>query len=736
MPKLFQPPFPAKFLIPAILSCFLALPRTTEAVQPLPDNWPVSPADVDTSGFALILGGGGARGIAHIGVIEVLEELGMRPSLIVGTSMGSVVGSLYASGLSSTELKQLALSQDLLEIVIDLDSPVAHLQGGWWDPAPHQLCLQINQWPPNLGTGFVRGQSFESMVGSSTGNALFVANSDFDYLPIPFRCLSTDLVNSSLVVHEKGFLARAVRASSTIPLVFYPVEMEGKQLLDGGLLDNVPVQVARRLGFSRAVLVDVSNTHLKDKEEPKDLYEMLIRVSELQTLFPNNYQVGENDVLLKMPLGQYRGMNMAAAPEILAVGYKTALQHKKELMALRDACGPIVSMGPPETPNVGPITIESIEVQGLKRLHGDRVLDRLRMHSGDHLDIDSAWQKAEWLAQDGSFHNIGLEFKPISPNTAKVIVHVREETKPRLELGASFITDDGPAIMARLRFDNLLGRGGSNLLSYRFSDRQSRLDALLEQPLNGPDWVSLRARFLWQRERPGIYNSGVQEDRFVFRRIQASLDLVVRALDFGWSLYLGGDAGQTNSYLESRQISGQGTKPLRSVHISLESHGRDLPVSRSYQGMRLRHTRSFAEENDEPKWWRTDLGLVLPVHGLGAWKPIFATGAVLSSENIPVIHQGRAGGPRGWIGLHQQEIIAPQIAWSRIALQRLISAQVYVEIAGSVGWQGETSLSGVQPLWGAGLELGANSFIGPLRIGYAVTDLHPGYVYLQVGHEF
>jgi len=715
---------------------FTVLPPTAVAVQPLPPTWPETPANVDTSGFALILGGGGARGIAHIGVLEVLEELGLRPSLIVGTSMGSVVGSLYASGVSLSALKELALGPNLLDLFLEVESPPAQLQGGWWGPAPHQLSLQISRWPPLPNPGLSRGQGFESLVGKHTGDALFLADNDFDHLPIPFRCVSTDLLNSSLVIHDNGSLPRAVKASSTIPMISYPVDFEGRQLVDGGFLDNLPVQVARRLGFERAILVDVSNVHLPDKEQPTDLYQMWVRMAELQTFFPNQYDVGDNDVLLKIPLAAYRGMNMKAASEILAIGFETAWQHRGQLLDLRDACGPVVDDPPPLAPQVGPITLKSIEVKGLQRMSSGRVLNRLQIHPGDRLDIATAWRKATWLSRESSFQTIGFQFIPVASDTADVIVHIQEETRPRLELAASVLTDDGVAIMARLRHDNMFGRGGSQLLSYRYSYREARLDALLDQSINGPGWLSLRAGFLWQRELPGLYDHGVEVDRYAMRRTRFSLDLALRSFRYHWSLYLGGDLGQTNSYLESRAFPGTGNQPLRTFHLSLESHGRDLPVSHHTRGARLRYTRSPGHAGDEPDWWRTDLGWVLPISGLGDWEPIWAAGAVISSDDIPVVHQGRAGGPRGWVGLRRQEIIAPQIAWSRAALQYRLSGGIYLEIAGAVGWYGQKNLSAARPLWGGGMEAGMESLVGPLRLGYAIAEQRPGYVYVQVGHEF
>jgi len=718
-----------------VIASLLSAPRSARAVQPLPPDWPPSPAHVDTSGFALILGGGGARGLAHISVIQVLEELGMRPSLIVGTSMGSVVGAMYASGMSSDEMETLALGQDWLRLFVDVETPQADMQGGWWGWPPHQLSLQVDQWPPLPDTGFTHGQGFESLVGTFTADALFHADNDFDRLPIPYRCVSTDLLQYSLVVHDHGSLPRAVKASSTIPMIFHPVELDGRQLVDGGFLDNLPVQVARRLGFDRAVLVDVSNVHLPDKEEPSDIYQMWIRVAELHTYFPNQYTVGEGDVLLRMPLSPYRSMSLEAAGEILTIGRETARHQRDELLALRAACG-TAAIVPPTADPVGPVTLRHFDIRGLQRMDEQRVLARLRLQPGDRLELAEVWRRADWLTREGRFQTIGLEFEPVATDTADVVIHVRETTRPQLELGAHLITDDSVAIMGRLRGDNLLGRGGSNLLSYRYSTRESRLDALLDQPIDGAGLANVRARFLWQRERPAVYDNGVKVDRYAFRRTTVGLDLVGRSFQYGWSLYLGMDVGETDSYLESRQFPGTGTQPYQAFRLSLESHGRDLPVPRDLRGVRLGYVHSFGDSGNEPEWWRADLGVVLPLRPFGSWRPVWALGAVASSATIPVVHQGRAGGPRGWVGLRDQEIIAPQIAWTRAALQYLLGSEAHIELAGAAGWSGQEDLSGSSTIWGGGVEAGMGSPIGPLRLGYALAVQRKGYVYLQIGHAF
>ncbi|MCP4291144.1 MAG: patatin-like phospholipase family protein [bacterium] len=709
---------------------------TSQAVQPLPLDWPLRPANVDTSGFALVLGGGGARGIAHIAILEVLEELNMRPSLIVGTSMGSVVGSLYASGTSTSELRALAVDPDLRHLLVEVKTPLADMQGHWWGQSPHQLSLQISQWPPIPDTGFTYGQGFESLIGTKTADALFKADNNFDHLPIPFRCTSTNLLQYSLVIHDEGPLPLAVKASSTIPLVFMPVELDGRLLVDGGFMDNLPVQVAHRLGFKRVVMVDVSNVHLPDKKVPENLYEMWIKVAELYTVFPNDFKVGENDVLLQVPLEPYRSMSLDSSQEILNVGRQTALQQREQLLALRDACGPAALGSPPQKVASANVTFRNIEVVGLLRMSEDRLLNRLQMHEGDTQSLRQPWEKAAWLTKEGSFHSIGFEYIPVSNDTTDVIIHARDETEPRLELAASIVTDEGAAGLARLRFENMLGRAGTSLVSFQYSDRLTRAKAMVTQSLNGAGWLGLNTAFQWQREKPGLYENGHEIDNYVFRHTQFTIDLVLRSFRYNWSLYAGANAGQSNAYLESRSIAGTGTQPVQTWHLNLESHGRDLPVARHRQGVKIRFLKSFGDTGNSPAWWRGEVGFVQPWERWKSWRPVLAAGAVFSSDDIPVIHQGRAGGPRGWAGLHKDEIIAPQLAWSRLALQYLFSGAIHLEVAGSAGWHGQEKLTESKPLFGGSIEMGAESLLGPVRLGYSLAQQRVGFVYVQIGSRF
>jgi NTE family protein len=177
--------------------------------------------------LGLALGGGAARGFAHVGVIAVLEEAGLKPQLIVGTSAGSLVAALYASGKTSAQLQQTALNIEE---------------------------FAITDWMlPIFGRGMFRGDALAKYVNE------LVAGRLMENMVIPLGIVATDLGNGSAVLFQKGDTGTAVRASSAVPAVFQPVKINGRDYVDGGLVSPVPVRFARQMGADLVIAVDISN---------------------------------------------------------------------------------------------------------------------------------------------------------------------------------------------------------------------------------------------------------------------------------------------------------------------------------------------------------------------------------------------------------------------------------------------------------------------------------------------
>lgn len=204
---------------------------------------------------ALVLAGGGAKGYAHIGVLRTMDRLGIHPDLVVGTSIGAIVGALYASGLSAATIDSLTRTLPF----VAASRPAMLRAPHAWGPLLPLLLLEQRQ----QGFRLVSGGSWEFETNALLNRLLLrgnlLARGDFDRLPIPFRAVATDLRTRKAVVFAKGDLAQAVRASIALPLVFSPEEIEGRVLADGGLSANVPIAAARAAGARRLIVVDLKD---------------------------------------------------------------------------------------------------------------------------------------------------------------------------------------------------------------------------------------------------------------------------------------------------------------------------------------------------------------------------------------------------------------------------------------------------------------------------------------------
>ncbi len=237
-----------------------ATPAPPPAASPLP---PVALKPPKPPRIGLALGGGAARGFAHIGVIQVLEEAGIRPDLVVGTSAGSLVAALYAAGRTGAELARVALAMDESAIT------------DWSFP----------------GRGMIRGDALARYVRDQTGGRTI------EQLPLPLGIVATDLDSGSAVLFQRGDIGLAVRASSAVPAVFQPVAIGGREYVDGGLVSPVPVRFARQMGAELVIAVDISSP--PDGNATGDPFKMLLQTFAIMAKSINTLELKDADLVLR-----------------------------------------------------------------------------------------------------------------------------------------------------------------------------------------------------------------------------------------------------------------------------------------------------------------------------------------------------------------------------------------------------------------------------------------------------
>ena len=217
--------------------------------------------------IGLVLGGGGAKGAAEVGVLKYIEQAGIPIDFIAGTSIGSIVGGLYACGYRSQQLDSMFRSQEWNSLLTDRNmdfssKPIKKKDGTTYFfgyPIYHKTSLKDKS-----AIGFVKGEKILHLLDSLTNHPDSIS---FDSLPIPFRCVATDYINRRKVVLKSGYLGKSMRASMAIPGAYKPVEIDGAELLDGGLVDNLPVDVVLDMGADIVIAIDLTqNKHEGEKE--------------------------------------------------------------------------------------------------------------------------------------------------------------------------------------------------------------------------------------------------------------------------------------------------------------------------------------------------------------------------------------------------------------------------------------------------------------------------------------
>jgi len=254
--------------------------------------------------FALVLGGGAARGFAHIGVIQVLEEAGIKPNMVVGTSAGSVVAAIYASGKTGAQLQRIADSMDQSALTD-------------WN-------LSI------LKRGMMRGEALERFIKLETG----VKN--IEQLPLPLGIVATDLQTGEGILFQKGDVATAVHASSAVPSVFEPVKIGSREYVDGGLVSPVPVRFAKKMGADIILAVDISSTPEGNKSD--DMLKILLQTFNIMSKSINTFELPQADLVIKPALLGVSSIEFANRQQNIDAGrvaMKNALPKLKALLNVR-----------------------------------------------------------------------------------------------------------------------------------------------------------------------------------------------------------------------------------------------------------------------------------------------------------------------------------------------------------------------------------------------------------------
>lgn len=281
--------------------------------------------------IGLVLSGGGAKGLAHIGVLKVIDSLGIKIDYISGTSMGAVVGGLYASGYTAQELDSIFSSIDVDALLQDYTPRESKSFYEKRNDEIYALTLPFNNFKLGLPSGLSKGLYNFNLISRLTQHVSHIR--DFEKLPIPFLCIATDIESGEQVLLNSGVLAQAIIASGAIPTLYNPVEINGRLLIDGGVVNNYPIEELKSRGIDFIIGVDVQEG-LKTRDQLKDVTAVLSQINNFSMIEKMDIKRNQTSIYIKPDTKGYSVVSFNEGKEIIKKGNEKAIEFLNQLIAL------------------------------------------------------------------------------------------------------------------------------------------------------------------------------------------------------------------------------------------------------------------------------------------------------------------------------------------------------------------------------------------------------------------
>ncbi|NWD67856.1 patatin-like phospholipase family protein [Pseudomonas gingeri] len=726
-----------------LLSCLLLclLPLALQAAEPPRPK------------IGLVLSGGAARGLAHIGVLKALEEQGIRIDAIAGTSMGAVIGGLYASGYKIDELEKLALGIDWRQALSDAppreDIPFRRKQDDRDFLVKQQLSFH-DDGSLGLPLGVIQGQNLamllESMLAHASGTR------DFDKLPIPFRAVATDIANGEKVVFRRGHLPQVVRASMSIPAVFAPVELDGRLLVDGGMTDNIPLDVVREMGVDIAIVVDIG-TPLRSRKQLATVVDVLNQSITLMTRRNSEEQLAtlhRNDILIQPALASYGSTDFGRAEEIIDAGYRATRILDARLAALRPPPNPdaeLVAARAPEqrTPVINAIKIENdskvseavIRYYIRQPLGEPLDLERLRIDMGTLYGLDYFEQVQYRVARKGQEHTLVISARGKRSGT--------DYLRLGLNLSDDMRGNSAFNIGASYRVNGINSLGGEWLSRAQIGDQQD-LYSEFYQPLDTGSryFVAPYVNLQTQNVDATLDNDPIAQYRL--ERYGFGLNIGRQIANNGEIRFGIGEAwGKADVKIGDRSLPrvsfSEGFYALKYSFDSLDNVY--FPHTGENINLTLREFDPSLGSTQRYRQWEFTLDKALS-QGPNTWILGGRYGRTLDDAEV-VTSSFLLGGARQLSGFRQDSIAGQNISLMRAVYYRRLTPRAYLPLDFPLylgaslergrAWNNDDAFD-TGYINAASVFLGFDTPLGPLNFSYGINDDNQKALYLNLGQTF
>ncbi len=697
----------------------------------------------------LVLAGGGAKGGAHVGVLKVLEELRVPIDCIAGTSMGALVGAGYASGIPAAELEGFVTGIDWKSVVGGLGQrdlqPIEQKRAGV--TYSNNIEVGIKDGSLLLPGGLVNTSGIEDLLRS------YVARSrmqpDFDRLPIPYRAVATDMITGTMVVIDSGDIATAMRASMAIPGAFAPVVTDKHILSDGGMVRNIPVDVARDLCADVVIVVNLVEPVVRP-EKLQTATQLLGRSTDVMIQANEELQLQTltgRDIRIDVPMGDIGTADFERVPDTIPLGEAAA-------RAMTDQLSALAVPGPSYLAWRNSVTsgqeidarLADVSYEGLRHVNPEFLAQRSRISAGDTVDTAAISAEAQRMSVLQDFESV--EYRLDGDPKQPTLVWLPKEKRwgpdyLKLDLGmyASEGGDLAFAIYAKhtRTWVNSLGAEWRNEIQLGY---ESQVATSLYQPLTVSQKFFVEPRAAWSRTLEDVFFDGERVASYQFNNIGAGIDLGAN---------LGNQTQARVGYLYTRRdvevdtgspLLPEDTSDDAGVALSLTFDSRDTPFNAT-RGMAfaLEYLQSDESLGASRDWERLEagLGIAVPLRKDVVWFT-FAGGSDLGSS-LPEDRNFMIGGPGSFPGYELGEIRSDEYwtasgsyLWQIKEIMSIRGQALYAGVRLQAGEMFDRlDLVDDGTVYGGSIYLTGRTQVGPLTLGVGATSTDSWSLWVAVG---
>ena len=415
----------------------------------------------------LALSGGAAHGLAHIGVLQYMEEVGIHVDYITGTSMGAIIGALYALGYDAASCGAVAADTQWDEVLSTQIKTAAVAPVEKYKHDKYPVSLDLNGSKLIIPAGILSSSRLDLLLEEMFARAH--TYTDFDSFPIPFRCYAVDIVDGSIVEMNSGSLARAVRASMAIPSVFSPVHMDGRTLVDGGLIRNLPVSNCRDMGAD-IVIGSYVGSDRGDAGQLSSLLDILKQSAFMMSISDSEQQQSQSDILVVPDVKEESAIDFYNYENLIKRGYEEAVQHAEEFELLKELQQRYPQPQPQSTlSDPGFIFIDEVIVDSKAEDVSQLVLHKLNVANRSFATFGKITKGIEAVYATKNFKNVDYELR-YKPEGADLLITVDEVQHNELGANINHFASSRSALVLSLQARNLLGKLSNMDVTARVSE--------------------------------------------------------------------------------------------------------------------------------------------------------------------------------------------------------------------------------------------------------------------------